>query len=266
MPVWLLFFFFQAEDGIRYWSVTGVQTCALPIFASAQRRVAAWPRGPVVAREYDQRVAGDAQLFDLCDNPTDSRIEMCDHRAVEQVVACRFAFVKFQVLIRSRLIRLVRVVEPNVEEEWLSLFVESLDQAFGLGDLNLCQMLVRRLLRFVVAKQILAALAIEAAFPNQPVARLGLFVHRKIMIEAVLHRPRRVRRAVGDVALMQSAQMPFANVRRRIACLLQQLRQSDRVRWQEFFLRVSERACDSKPSRITSAQNARARRRTDSRS
>src|SRR5437016_9871703 len=30
---WLLFFFFfQAEDGIRDWSVTGVQTCALPIY------------------------------------------------------------------------------------------------------------------------------------------------------------------------------------------------------------------------------------------
>src|SRR5260370_22888030 len=28
------FFFFQAEDGIRDSSVTGVQTCALPIFAS----------------------------------------------------------------------------------------------------------------------------------------------------------------------------------------------------------------------------------------
>src|SRR5258706_2606066 len=27
-----LFFFYQAEDGIRDWSVTGVQTCALPIF------------------------------------------------------------------------------------------------------------------------------------------------------------------------------------------------------------------------------------------
>src|SRR5215213_3646663 len=27
----MFFFFFQAEDGIRYWSVTGVQTCALPI-------------------------------------------------------------------------------------------------------------------------------------------------------------------------------------------------------------------------------------------
>src|SRR5258706_12029021 len=28
-------FFFQAEDGIRDWSVTGVQTCALPISPSA---------------------------------------------------------------------------------------------------------------------------------------------------------------------------------------------------------------------------------------
>src|SRR5262249_56817952 len=27
-----IFFFFQAEDGIRDWSVTGVQTCALPIW------------------------------------------------------------------------------------------------------------------------------------------------------------------------------------------------------------------------------------------
>src|SRR5262249_59927264 len=33
------FFFFQAEDGIRDWSVTGVQTCALPISqARAARR------------------------------------------------------------------------------------------------------------------------------------------------------------------------------------------------------------------------------------
>src|SRR5256885_9259956 len=28
-----VFFFFQAEDGIRDYKVTGVQTCALPIFA-----------------------------------------------------------------------------------------------------------------------------------------------------------------------------------------------------------------------------------------
>src|SRR5262249_58485237 len=30
-------FFFQAEDGIRYWSVTGVQTCALPICTTRRR-------------------------------------------------------------------------------------------------------------------------------------------------------------------------------------------------------------------------------------
>src|SRR2546430_8437272 len=29
-----LVFFFQAEDGIRYLTVTGVQTCALPIFGA----------------------------------------------------------------------------------------------------------------------------------------------------------------------------------------------------------------------------------------
>src|SRR5262249_57829247 len=33
-----LFFFFEAEDGIRDWSVTGVQTCALPICCRRRRR------------------------------------------------------------------------------------------------------------------------------------------------------------------------------------------------------------------------------------
>src|SRR5207249_6813374 len=32
-------FFFQAEDGIRDRNVTGVQTCALPIFDLAKRRL-----------------------------------------------------------------------------------------------------------------------------------------------------------------------------------------------------------------------------------
>src|SRR5256885_3264347 len=32
------FFFFQAEDGIRDYKVTGVQTCALPIFAECFAR------------------------------------------------------------------------------------------------------------------------------------------------------------------------------------------------------------------------------------
>src|SRR6266542_6316443 len=42
----MLYFFFQAEDGIRDATVTGVQTCALPIF----RRGPLWP-GPGRAGE-----------------------------------------------------------------------------------------------------------------------------------------------------------------------------------------------------------------------
>src|SRR5256885_3490569 len=48
----LLFFFFQAEDGIRDYRVTGVQTCALPIsFRGGQNppraRVVSQVRGPL---------------------------------------------------------------------------------------------------------------------------------------------------------------------------------------------------------------------------
>src|SRR2546422_7065285 len=34
----MIFFFFQAEDGIRDVAVTGVQTCALPIWSEGTRR------------------------------------------------------------------------------------------------------------------------------------------------------------------------------------------------------------------------------------
>src|SRR6266478_7384664 len=36
----MIFFFFQAEDGIRDLTVTGVQTCALPIYFRAGRAIA----------------------------------------------------------------------------------------------------------------------------------------------------------------------------------------------------------------------------------
>src|SRR5256885_6228162 len=39
-----LFFFFQAEDGIRDYKVTGVQTCALPIWRRGALRTSPWPR------------------------------------------------------------------------------------------------------------------------------------------------------------------------------------------------------------------------------
>ena len=48
------YFFFQAEDGIRDWSVTGVQTCALPISAGGEAiallYVDAPVPGPVIAK------------------------------------------------------------------------------------------------------------------------------------------------------------------------------------------------------------------------
>src|SRR5256885_828451 len=34
----MFFFFFQAEDGIRDYKVTGVQTCALPIYTRPSRQ------------------------------------------------------------------------------------------------------------------------------------------------------------------------------------------------------------------------------------
>src|SRR5437016_7353536 len=48
--VYIVCFFFQAEDGIRDWSVTGVQTCALPIFDVLLRRHAG--DLPAVARAF----------------------------------------------------------------------------------------------------------------------------------------------------------------------------------------------------------------------
>src|SRR2546429_9388607 len=47
---WVLFFFFQAEDGIRDVAVAGVQTCALPISdPGEQERIAGHHSGDEVA-------------------------------------------------------------------------------------------------------------------------------------------------------------------------------------------------------------------------
>src|SRR5256885_3376815 len=43
------FFFFQAEDGIRDYKVTGVQTCALPIYTYVTELVPSYARGRYVA-------------------------------------------------------------------------------------------------------------------------------------------------------------------------------------------------------------------------
>src|SRR2546426_4837367 len=43
-----IFFFFQAEDGIRDYKVTGVQTCALPICFQASKNLNAGEGGAVL--------------------------------------------------------------------------------------------------------------------------------------------------------------------------------------------------------------------------
>src|SRR4051794_41973115 len=62
-----MFFFFQAEDGIRDGRVTGVQTCALPIWP----RVPADPEGGALplparlAREAERRPTGTPRVEEV---------------------------------------------------------------------------------------------------------------------------------------------------------------------------------------------------------
>src|SRR5690554_7341553 len=51
-----VFFFFQAEDGIRDADVTGVQTCALPILRLARLFTTA-PAAPALSTERDRACA-----------------------------------------------------------------------------------------------------------------------------------------------------------------------------------------------------------------
>src|SRR2546425_12251613 len=64
LAVYGFFFFFQAEDGIRDKLVTGVQTCALPIYARERRRGGvhgARARGRQVRRQDGERRGGGGE-------------------------------------------------------------------------------------------------------------------------------------------------------------------------------------------------------------
>src|SRR5256886_12445735 len=55
-------FFLQAGDGIRYLTVTGVQTCALPILSrfcarDSPLRSVIWPRGALTSLMFQRRAA-----------------------------------------------------------------------------------------------------------------------------------------------------------------------------------------------------------------
>src|SRR6266511_4808287 len=63
----IFFFFFQAEDGIRDFHVTGVQTCALPIlgraatWGSSSTAVAVVPSDTVWPRSEERRVGKECR-------------------------------------------------------------------------------------------------------------------------------------------------------------------------------------------------------------
>src|SRR5437867_995575 len=73
---WLFYFFFQAEDGIRDRTVTGVQTCALPIWElpDPRLRLPLHGRGTRRAREREGR--GEAR------GPRTPPLRMCDGRCL----------------------------------------------------------------------------------------------------------------------------------------------------------------------------------------
>src|SRR5690606_39492433 len=75
------FFFFQAEDGIRDFHVTGVQTCALPILDRCEPDpwVEGWTGGPADQSEVDgvvdrSGVVAQASMSGLNTGPVD-RVE-----------------------------------------------------------------------------------------------------------------------------------------------------------------------------------------------
>src|SRR2546425_3092678 len=90
-----VFFFFQAEDGIRDKLVTGVQTCALPIFnrkagtlASAAERI---PAACLSRRTADHPARGPprAHLGSACkDGPADRQICRAASRPAAILESC----------------------------------------------------------------------------------------------------------------------------------------------------------------------------------
>src|SRR5262249_57800029 len=81
-------FFFQAEDGIRDWSVTGVQTCALPIWPrpTGCRRRSALAKNP----SYSSPIAlSDDDSLLVVANPLDGSISVFNVAAEIGRASCR---------------------------------------------------------------------------------------------------------------------------------------------------------------------------------
>src|SRR5947209_14490109 len=106
-----LFFFFQAEDGIRDIGVTGVQTCALPIFAERPRRPERRRNPQIVGRGSPRRNLG-SRLQQLVLEPGGERARSDPHAAREQCPPGRARDVRDGLWLRPR-VRGRRLLRPT---------------------------------------------------------------------------------------------------------------------------------------------------------
>src|SRR5207245_6941400 len=87
----VLLFFFQAEDGIRDATVTGVQTCALPIFVAKKASFFA----DFERLDSDQNAIINATVLDSALNPTPFNLavltpQRSEERRVGKECRCRW--------------------------------------------------------------------------------------------------------------------------------------------------------------------------------
>src|SRR3989454_1009351 len=98
----IIFFFFQAEDGIRDYKVTGVQTCALPIFGSGARAATRQMRPAWRCRGRHREVADDARVEapeaasrgvggEGCQRRVPTRVERSEERRVGKECRSRWS-------------------------------------------------------------------------------------------------------------------------------------------------------------------------------
>src|SRR2546427_76200 len=92
------FFFFQAEDGIRDLTVTGVQTCALPIYSTTMRDLAA-ASGMSLAGMY-YYVKGKEELLSLIEERCFTRVLDGGRRAIAAVPGDGDPLERLQAFIR----------------------------------------------------------------------------------------------------------------------------------------------------------------------
>src|SRR5258706_195117 len=93
-------FFFQAEDGIRDWSVTGVQTCALPISHSSRHL---WKKGKKMTLGLVGRKVGMTRVFtDDGDSLPVTVLDVSDNRVTQIKSAATDGYSAVQVTFGKR--------------------------------------------------------------------------------------------------------------------------------------------------------------------